>query len=158
MKLPKLVFIRDINKTIIKPHKYLAFTFIGYDISYSVNEHTKLVEKVKIQENVIVYLPKWKQFSNKPIRLQQRYFSFLKKALYHEYKYHVYFYEEKQLDTLYYTLKNIQKTNIRDIQTVIRNFQRKLITEQEKSHENAPKGKPFCYKISYSKPFKNLKI
>ena len=97
LKKPKRIFIRDINKTIVKPTNYLAFTFIGYDVNYRVNQKTKVVEKLSIIENVIVYLPRWNQKDSNSQRIQNRYFLFLKKALYHEYKYHVYLYEEKEL-------------------------------------------------------------
>jgi hypothetical protein len=150
----KHLFIREINRTIIKPHNQLAFTFIGYDITYSVNQKTKLVEKLTILESVIVYLPKWKQFRSKPSRMQNRYLSFLKKALYHENKYHGYLYEEKQLDFLYKVLKNIKQPTITKVSSNIKKFQSRLIKEQELSHLKAPKGKPFCF----THPLLNEKI
>ena len=155
LKLPKQLFIREINKTIIKPHNYLAFTFIGFDITYSVNQRTRMVEKLTISENVIVYLPKWRQFKKKSPFLQKRYYTFLKMALYHEYHYHVYLYEEKQLTVLYTMLGRIKRPTVRNISTVIKNFQEKMVKEQEISHSNAPKGKPFCYSMSN---FKNSRI
>ncbi len=141
---PKPLFIKEINKRIIKPHRYLAFTFIGYDITYQLNKSTKLVERLKIQENVIVYLPKWNQFRSKGSKVKQRYYTFLRMALYHEYKYHVYLYEDNQLDNLYKLLRNIKHPTIERVSYAIRKFQKKLIEEQEISHANAPKGTKFC--------------
>lgn len=141
----KPLFIREINKTIIKPHRYLAFTFIGYDITYSINKKTKLVEKLKINESLIVYLPKWSHFRLNGQKIKQKYYTFLKMALYHEYKYHVYLYEDKQLDYLYKVLEKIKRPTLERVTHTIRQFQRRLIKEQEISHANAPKGTKFCF-------------
>lgn len=157
LKRPKRIFIRDINKQIVKPTNYLAFTFIGYDINYKVNQKTRIVEKLSIIENVIVYLPKWNQKNLKTQRLQNRYYSFLKKALYHEYKYHVYLYEEKQLNFLYETLKNLKNPTLARVSRKIRNFQTILIKEQEISHASAPRGKPFCLPKTKIHPFSQSK-
>lgn len=159
LKKPKIMFIRDINKTILKPANYLAFTFIGYDITYSVNQMTKIVEKMTITENVIIYLPKWNQYRKNSSRIQKRFFSFLKKALYHEYKYHVYLYEERQLHYLYNVLKNLEKPTLTRVAKTIKNFQRMLIQEQELSHVSAPRGKSFCLRNTNSFQYlKNRKI
>ena len=144
LQKPKALFIREINKTIVKPNRYLAFTFIGYEITYSTNTKTNLVEKLKINENLIVYLPKWNQFRLKESKVQKRYYYFLKMALYHEYKYHVYLYEDKQLDYLYNALKNIKNPTLERVTNTISKFQVKLIKEQEISHAKAPRGKKFC--------------
>ena len=146
LQTPKHLFIREFNKKIFKTSNQLAFTFIGYDFTYSVNQVSKLVEKIHIRENVIVYLPKWNQYKLKPPRIQKRYMSFLKKALYHEYQYHVHLYEDKQLDSLYQGLSNIKNTNFKNINSYIRKFHMKLVKEQEISHASAPKGKTFCIK------------
>ena len=146
LQTPKHLFIREINKKIDKPSNQLAFTFIGYDITYSVNQTTNLVEKIHIKENVIVYLPKWNQYKLKPPRIQKRYISFLKKALYHEYRYHVFLYEEKQLISLYQGLSKIKNTSLDNITSYIKKFHMKLVKEQELSHASAPKGITFCIK------------
>lgn len=151
LQTPKHLFIREINKKIVKPSNQLAFTFIGYDITYSVNNKTNLVQQLHITENVIVYLPKWNQFKLKAPRMQNRYLSFLKKALYHEYKYHVYLYEEKQIDSLYKVLRNIKKPTLLNVTSTIQKFNLRLVKEQELSHASAPRGKPFCYKPSMIK-------
>lgn len=162
LQLPKLIFIREIDKKIIKPNNYLAFTFIGYDITYQVNQKTKYVEKLKIDEQVIVYLPKWNQLKIKAPKIQKRYYTFLKMALYHEYKYHVYLYEDKQLNFLYKLLENIKNPTLPRVAWTIKKFQKKLIKEQEISHARAPRGQKFCFQspkdiLKHYQPIKHQK-
>ena len=126
----KHLVIHEIQKSIMKPKNYLAFTFIGFDINYAVHEQTNIVHKLTIYETVIIYLPKWRQIRFMPFILRNRYLKFLKKAFYHEYRYNV--------------LKSIKHPTYENVSDTIKQFQNKLIIEQEWSHARAPKGKPFC--------------
>lgn len=144
LKLPKVAYLEELKRPLLKPKNFLAFTSIVHTFSYSYNSITKIVEKVIIYEIVIIFLPKLKRMYLIKPDMRFRWLRFLNLAKLHEKIYHFDFYYLKQRRYLIKSLKKLKNPTKKELDEWIIHFNKKLVKEQEKSHMKAPKAEFIC--------------